>query len=1313
MGRITSARITPWLSYLSIPPTSGYHFVLGRATFRLDSPRARRVDNTQRRCFDRVTYVVGVEILFVLGLASSHGAAMEAMLNIDLQQVARDVGLPLEKVQSTVELLDEGNTVPFITRFRKDQSGGLNEEQIRQVQQSVKKFRTLADRKQRILKSLESQEKLSEGLAARINAADSLNRLEDLYLPFKPKKQTLAATARSRGLEPFAREILYAEPAAADLQARAADFVNPENGLSTTAEVLTGASHLIAETLSEDLPLRDELRALIEKTGKLVSTRIEEPREPSKAEKTQTAESPESESPKPETRESKARSPESQRPGTMASVARQQAPSESPSIAPQAPEPQDASGEPSAPAATAPPATEPSATEPSATEPSATELAATEPSATEPSATEPASTEPAIEAGPAELVDEHSQSQSAEQQVVEPTTDVVSVATEVPTADQTPSSDEAKSAANDQAAATEGQAKAAADDEKTKAKSKLSIKQIAAKSRKDAKKRKRQKKIESFKDYFNYQEALTKVPHHRLLAINRGERSKILRVKIEADMAAISKKADYIMLRPEHPHIEYLRGCLRDALTRLILPSLEREIRRELTDRAESHAVRVFARNLRQLLLQPPVRDRRVLAIDPGFRSGCKLAAIDEFGNVLGHTVIHVIGKADIVRRGRQQMLEMITMYHIPVLAIGNGTGCRETERMVADILANELRERDVQYVIVNEAGASVYSTSPLGREELPKFDPVLRSAISIGRRLQDPLSELVKINPANIGVGLYQHDVKAKHLEESLDAVVESCVNFVGVDVNTASPSLLRYVSGLNQLTARRLYEYRQQHGPFKNRDEFKKVPGFGDATFVQAAGFLKIIGGDNPLDATWIHPESYDVAEKLIAHLGGDVSDLAASQSSERSTASVKQPKRKFADGVDQTQGADQTVASDVAQADDGPATPQAIQPATAQSAVEPAESGAKQEDNDGSSPAAQEPAEQVSTSAAPQTGESQSEVAAAESQAETASIAADASAADAPTADTAGADQAKSDVPAADPADVASPSAETPASETPPALVASQETPIADGSPVAAAAPLEGQDASSSTVQAAPPLAQRAAKADVGALTTELGVGELLLRDLLSSLTRPGRDPREDLPPPAFRREIIKLEHLQPGMELTGTALNVVDFGAFVDIGLPDSGLIHISRLADRFIKDPHEVVSVGDILTVWVVDVDKQRRRVSLTAIKPGTEKPAKARKERSAGRSKPEHKRGKRDERRSGDRRSRETRRGDRPRTHTVSKPPPPARPITEKMVEGKEPMRSFSDLLQFHEQKTDKKKGKGKDQGKDKGRGSGESQEKS
>ena len=384
------------------------------------------------------------------------------------------------------------------------------------------------------------------------------------------------------------------------------------------------------------------------------------------------------------------------------------------------------------------------------------------------------------------------------------------------------------------------------------------------------------------------------MPPHRILAINRGERAKVLRVKIETDLPAMEAVLDEMLVPPGHPHAEYLRGCARDSLSRLILPGLEREIRREMTDHAELHAVGVFARNLRNLLLQPPVRGRRVLAVDPGFKSGCKLAALDQFGNMLAHEVIYLVGKPERRVEARSKVIDLVHRFELTVIAIGNGTACRQSEDFFAELVAGELKEQGVAYVIVNEAGASVYSTSQLGREEFPHYDATLRGAISIGRRLQDPLSELVKIDPASIGVGLYQHDVKAKHLRTSLDDVVESCVNYVGVDVNTASPALLRYVSGLNQLTARRMYEFRCQHGPFRNRQQLREVPGFGEATFVQAAGFLKISGGDNPLDATWIHPESYAVASRVMERLGAAPAALTEKEPPRRWTPPRRWPNR-----------------------------------------------------------------------------------------------------------------------------------------------------------------------------------------------------------------------------------------------------------------------------------------------------------------------------------------------------------------------------------------------------------------------------------
>ena len=602
--------------------------------------------------------------------------------------------------------------------------------------------------------------------------------------------------------------------------------------------------------------------------------------------------------------------------------------------------------------------------------------------------------------------------------------------------------------------------------------------------------------------------------------------------------------AEEVLVPAGHPHAEFLKGCVRDALTRLVLPSLERELRREMTDYCESHAVEVFARNLRNLLLQPPVAGRRVLSLDPGFKSGCKAVVIDECGNPLEHAVLHIIGKAEKRAAAAEKIVEMVTTHACTVVAIGNGTAGRDTETLVAELVTGRLQELDVAYVVVNEAGASVYSTSSYAREELPGHEAAVRGAISIGRRLQDPLSELVKIEPANIGVGLYQHDVKARHLHASLDAVVESCVNYVGVDVNTASPALLRYVSGLNQTTARNLHEWRAKNGPFASRRQLLEVPGFGEAAFVQSVGFLKITGGVEPLDSTWIHPESYEVATKVLERLGGSREDIAGRQ------------------------------------------------------------------------------------------------------QAET--------------------------------------------------------------------------------------LTERTAALDLDTLSSELGVGRLLLADIVEQLARPGRDPREDLPKPFFKKGVLKLEDLQPGMELLGSVLNVVDFGAFVDIGLHDSGLVHISHLSNQYVRDPHDVVSVGQVVRVWVLEIDKGRRRVALTMIKPGSPRQDGGRPQGDGQEQGRPQGRGRgRDQNRSEGRPARPPRvpaagapaggGGAAPSTPRTDRPqvggrpqggggrpqgggrggrgrPPQreqeprvyvataekvAKPLTKKMKEGKEPLRTFGDLKQF------------------------------
>jgi uncharacterized protein len=877
---------------------------------------------------------------------------------LDFSRIAQDLQIRKVQVEAAVQLLDEGNTVPFITRYRKERTGGLNEEVIRTIQARVAQLRQLAERKQTILKSIEGQGRLTEELRAVILAADNPKRLEDLYLPYKPKKRTLATTARERGLEPLAFALWNRDPAVANLAEVLPTLINPEKGLNAPEEVLLGVLHILAEQIAETADVRAAVRAVVWDTGKLCTAKSEK--------------------------------------------------------------------------------------------------------------------------------------------------------------------------------VAEGEGL-------------------------------------DYRDYFQFIEPIRHIPPHRVLAINRGEKENVLTLRLDSDAELVQRVALEKLPLTDHPHAEFLKQVTADALTRLLLPSLERELRRELTNRAEQHAVTVFARNLRSLLLQPPLRGRRVLAIDPGFRTGCKIACLDETGNLLDEAVIFphpMYGKPHGKKaaaphpapaslpegapatppevkeepapphrkreEAKAKLEELIRKHQISIIAIGNGTACRETEEVVSEVIAalengqmagktvpvesvtpldysvlstpfpvltiaypllsstpehallptTELAPppepgavnlppveppaamplpiepatvpsapavpqvasnasppptaipaaaipaasalaalppppSDLAYVIVNEAGASVYSASAVGREEFPGYDATLRGTISIGRRLQDPLSELVKIDPQNIGVGLYQHDVSPRQLKESLDAIIESCVNQVGVDLNTASVPLLRHVSGLNQLVARELVEYRKQHGPFRSREQLLQVPGIGEARFVQAAGFLKIPNGDNPLDRTWIHPESYPIARQLLGELGYEPEALIVPDKTEELRDKLK--------------------------------------------ALSPEE------------------------------------------------------------------------------------------------------------------------------------------------VATRLQIGAPTVRDILDALARPGRDPREDLPPPIFKKGILKLEDLQPNMELKGTVLNVVDFGAFIDIGLKDSGLVHISQMANRYIKNPYEIVAVGDVVTVWVLSVEAGRRRVSLTMIRPGTER----------------------------------------------------------------------------------------------------------
>ncbi|MDA1016428.1 MAG: Tex family protein [Planctomycetota bacterium] len=727
---------------------------------------------------------------------------LENPVTVDLALVAANIQLNLSHVQGVVALLDEGNTVPFITRYRKERTGNLNEEQIRAVEEQVANFRQLADRANAILRSIEGQGKLTVELRHAIVGADSLKRLEDLYLPFKPKRRSRAMAARERGLEPLADAIWSEDRAINSLDTVARSYVNPDQELPTTDEVLRGASDILAERISEDAEIREKAREIAQQTGQLVVVATKDGRENGL----------------------------------------------------------------------------------------------------------------------------------------------------------------------------------------------------------------------EYQDYFDYSERVARLPPHRAMAINRGEKAGALRVKLDWDGERAERMVQGHYRLRHHRFLDFLSDCISDALNRLIQPSLDREIRRDMTDRAETHAVEVFAQNLRALLMQPPLDGQRVLAIDPGFRTGCKVAVLSETGKCLHHDVIYIIGSAEKIVETRGKLVELLRRFEIPLIAIGNGTACRETEELVAATI--DEHSLDCRYVIVNESGASIYSASPIAGDEFPDLDATVRGTISIGRRLQDPLSELVKIEPQHLGVGMYQHDVNAKRLQESLDQVISSCVNFVGVNLNTASASLLRYVSGLNQKTARQVVDWRNEVGRFKNRQQLLEVPGLGKTKFTQAAGFLRIKDGDQPLDSTWIHPESYQATRRILKQL-----DLAPSQ--------------------------------------------------------------------------------------------------------------------------------------------------------------------------------VLGDPVSRELLQT------KAAEFDRKTLAESVGLGLPTLDDILNDLSRPGRDPRTNLPGPVFKQGVMKLDDLHEGMPLNGTVLNVVDFGAFVDIGIKDSGLVHISQMANRFVASPHEIVSIGDVIKVWVLSIDRDRHRVGLTMRDPAS------------------------------------------------------------------------------------------------------------
>ncbi len=707
------------------------------------------------------------------------------------QRLAAELKLRSDAVARAVALFDEGATIPFVARYRKEVTGGLDEEQLRNLSERLRYLRSLEERREQVLRSIAEQGKLTEELQAAIKAAETLQALEDLYLPYKPKRRTRATVARERGLEPLAQMILEQLRTSDSLDALAAPFI--KEAVPTADDAWAGARDIVAEAVSEDATVRGAIRERTRVAGVLKAER--------------------------------------------------------------AGEEADAEG--------------------------------------------------------------------------------------------------------------------------------------------------------VYRLYYDFSAPLSGLAPHQLLAINRAEREGALKVSLLADAERLVAEIEAQHYRPDprSPLAEMLREAIADGYERLLAPAIERELRRTATEAADEHAIELFAANLRQLLLQPPLRDATVIGIDPGYRTGCKVALVDPTGKVLDTTTIYPHEPKNRRDEALTLLVKWLTERGADVIASGNGTASRETEALAADAVAQAGKGA---YVIVSEAGASVYSASPLAREELPELDVSLRGAVSIARRLQDPLAELVKIEPKAIGVGLYQHDVDQKALAEALDGVVESAVNYVGVDLNTASPALLRYVSGLTARAAKAIVAYREANGAFRERDELLRVPGIGPKAFEQAAGFLKIPGGANPLDNTFIHPESYPACERLFTLMG----------------------------------------------------------------------------------------------------------------------------------------------VTAGEP-----------------------------GLATRVAGFRKGQDPKK--------------------LAAQLGVGAPTLADILDNLQKPGRDPREDLPGPLLRKDVLSIDDLQEGMVLKGTVRNVVDFGAFVDIGVKRDGLVHVSQMADRYVRNPLEVVSVGQIVEVRVIGVDKERGRINLS------------------------------------------------------------------------------------------------------------------
>ena len=820
-----------------------------------------------------------------------------------LNKLREELQVERWQVEAAVKLIDEGNTIPFISRYRKEATGSLNDEVLRNLYERLNYLRNLEEKKTSVMASIEEQGKLTDDLKNKILAAETLVVVEDLYRPYRSKRKTRASVAKEKGLDRLA-DLIREQKFSGSLEEAAAAYVNPEKGAADTKEELQGARDILAEGISDEADYRMYIRKITMEEGKLTST---------------------------------------------------------------------------------------------------------------------------------------------------------------------------------------------ARDEKAQS---------------------------VYEMYYQYEEPLKKAAGHRVLALNRGEAEKFLTVKVEAPRDRILQYLAKKVITEENPVTEaVLRAVIEDSYDRLIAPAIERDIRNELTEKAEEGAISVFGKNLEQLLMQPPIAGHVVLGWDPAFRTGCKLAVVDATGKVLDTKVIYPTAPQNKVEEAKKELKKLIDKYDISLISVGNGTASRESEQVIVDLI-KELK-KPVQYVIVNEAGASVYSASKLATEEFPQFDVGQRSAASIARRLQDPLSELVKIDPKSIGVGQYQHDMNQKKLGEALGGVVEDCVNRVGVDLNTASAPLLEYISGISKTVAKNIVEYREANGRFTNRKQLLKVPKLGPKAFEQCAGFLRIADGENPLDATSVHPESYPATMELLKKLELSMEDVR-----------MLQAEAKKGRAAQNTSGADSKNTS-------GDAARQNVSAKGKANRKDRRQNGFNIRNTDTAMGRALAAAMQGMTLDADNGGTGKKGANASGRSGAGASNAANASTGAAAGSSTSG----------------------------------SQKT--------AAVSALERRIP------------------DKKRLAEELGIGEITLTDIVRELEKPARDPREDMPRPILRSDVLDMKDLKPGMVLKGTVRNVIDFGVFVDIGVHQDGLVHISQITDRFIKHPLEAVSVGDIVDVKVLDVDPVKKRIGLT------------------------------------------------------------------------------------------------------------------